>query len=102
MKKTFRTTIVRDGSMCFIPVPFDPKPVFGKIRAPVVVTLNGHSYRSTIASMGNGPGTPLRRRNGEAAALEGGETLTVTLALDGEPRVIEPSADLAKALKARK
>src|SRR5687767_4319428 len=27
MRKTFRTTIVRDGSTCFIPVPFDPKPV---------------------------------------------------------------------------
>lgn len=32
-KKTFRTTIVRDGSTCFIPVPFDPRPIFGKTRA---------------------------------------------------------------------
>ena len=61
--KTFQTTIVRDGATCFIPVPFDPAPVFGKIRAPVVVTLNGYSYRSTIASMGNGPCLPLRRSN---------------------------------------
>ena len=37
MKKRYRTTIVRDGSACFIPVPFDPKVVFGKVRAPVVV-----------------------------------------------------------------
>jgi hypothetical protein len=29
MKKTFKTTLVRDGSMCFIRVPFDPKPLFG-------------------------------------------------------------------------
>lgn len=55
MKKSFKTTIVREQSLCFIPVPFDPKLVFGKVRAPVVVTLNGYSYRSTIASMGNGP-----------------------------------------------
>ena len=54
-KKTFRATIVRDGSACFIPVPFDPRPVFGKVRAPVEVTLNGYTYRSTIASMGDGP-----------------------------------------------
>ena len=40
---TFTTTIVRDGSMCFIPLTFDPKTVFGKVRAPVKVTLNGYT-----------------------------------------------------------
>lgn len=100
MKKTFKTTIVRDGGMCFIPVPFDPKPVFGKVRAPVKVTLNGHTYRSTIASMGEGPCIPLRRSNREAASLVGDETLQVTLELDGETREVTPPADLVKALKA--
>ena len=80
MKKTFKTTIFRDGAICFIPVPFDPKPVFGKVRAPVKVTVNGYTYKSTIASMGDGPCIPLRRSNREAAGLEGGETLPVTLA----------------------
>ena len=50
--KTFRAKIVREGSMCFIRLTFDPKDVFGKVRAPVKVTLNGYSYRSTIAAMG--------------------------------------------------
>jgi hypothetical protein len=50
--KTFKTTIYRDGPMCFIPVSFDLRAVFGKIRAPVKVTLNRYTYRSTIASMG--------------------------------------------------
>jgi hypothetical protein len=100
MKKTFQTTIFRDGAMCFIPVPFDPKPAFGKIRAPVKVTLNGYTYRSTIAQMGNGPCLPLRKSNREAAGLEGGETLRVTLELDTAERVVEPPADLAKALRA--
>ncbi len=99
MKKTFKTTIVRDGSMCFIRVPFDPKPVFGKVRAPVKVTLNGYEYRSTIASMGDGPCIPLRRSNREAAGLEGGETLEVTLELDTAKREVKPPADLVKALK---
>jgi hypothetical protein len=100
MKKTFRTTVVRDGSMCFIPVPFHPKPVFGKVRAPVTVTLNGYSYRSTIASLGDGPCIPLRRSNREAAGLQGGETLAVTLTLDTEARTVKPPADLVRALKA--
>jgi hypothetical protein len=86
--------------MCFIPVPFDPKEVFGRVRAPVVVTINGYSYRSTIASMGGTVCVPLRRSNREAAGLEGGETLRVTLALDDEKREVEPPADLVAALKA--
>ncbi|HEX4803287.1 MAG TPA: YdeI/OmpD-associated family protein [Myxococcaceae bacterium] len=99
MTKTFQTTIVREGSMCFIPVPFDPKPVFGKVRAPVHVTLNGYTYRSTIADMGLGPCIPLRRSNREAARLVGGETLSVALKLDTEKREVKPPADLVKALK---
>ena len=40
--RAFMVALVRDGSACPIPVPFDPKAVFGKVRAPVVVTLNGY------------------------------------------------------------
>lgn len=99
-KKTFETTLVREGSMCFIPVPFDPKPVFGKIRAPVRVSICGHVYRSTIASMGNGPCLPLRKSNREAAGLEGGETVRVTLELDEAPREVVVPTELARALRA--
>ena len=98
--KTFKTTIVRDGSMCFIPVPFDPRPVFGKVRAPVKVTLNGYTYRSTIAAMGGTTFIPLRRSNREAAGLDGGETLDVTLTLDADERRVTPPRDFVKALKA--
>lgn len=86
MKKTFTTTIERDGSMCFVPIPFDPRSIFGKVRVPVKVTLNGYTYRSTIASMGHGPCLPLRRSHREAAGLEGNETLRVTLERDASVR----------------
>lgn len=85
--------------MCFIPLPFDPKAVFGKVRAPVKVTLNGFTYRSTIAAMGGPPCIPLRKSNREAAGLEGDETLEVRLELDTAPRVVTPPADLLRALK---
>jgi len=98
--RTFRATIVRDGSMCYIPVTFDPKPVFGKVKAPVTVTLNGYTYASTIASMGAGPCLPLRRSHREAAGLEGGETLAITLTLDTGKREVKPPPDFVKALKA--
>jgi hypothetical protein len=98
--KTFKATIFREGSMCFIPLGFDPKPVFGKVRAPVRVTLNGHAYRSTIAAMGGPPCIPLRKSNREAAGLVGGETIDVRLDLDTDKREVKPPADFVKALKA--
>src|SRR3954470_16667363 len=98
--RTFKTTIVRDGSMCFIPVPFDPAPVFGKVRALVKVTLNGYTYRSTIAAMGGTVCIPLRKSNREAAGLQGGETLSVRIALDTEKRTVPPPRDFVAALKA--
>ena len=98
--RIFTTTVVRDGSACFIPLPFDPKPVFGKVRAPVTVTVNGYTYRSTIAAMGGPPCIPLRRSNREAAGLEGGETIQVRLELDTARREVTPPADFVKALKA--
>jgi hypothetical protein len=98
--KTFKTTILLDGSMCVIPLTFDPKSVFGKVRAPVKVTVNGYTYRSTVASMGGPPFIPLRRSHREAARLEGNETLSVRLDLDTDTREVKPPTDLVKALKA--
>lgn len=98
--KTFKTTILRDGSMCAIPVTFDPKAVLGKVRAPVRVTLNGYTYRSTIAAMGGPYFIPFRKSHREAAGLEGGETLQVRVELDTEKREVKPPGDLVKALRA--
>jgi hypothetical protein len=100
ISRTFSATIVRDGPACFIPLPFDPRDVFGKVRAPVKVTLNGHTFRSTIAAMGGPPCIPLRRSHREAAGLEGGESVEVRVTLDTEARVITPPADLVLALEA--
>ncbi len=86
--------------MCWIPLGFDPKSVFGKIRAPVRVTLNGYTFRSTVSAMGGPPCVPFRRSNRQAAGLKGGETLKVTLELDTEKRVVKPPADLVRALRA--
>jgi hypothetical protein len=99
VSKVVKVKIFREGSMCFVPVPFDPKAVFGIVRAPVKVTLNGYTYRSTIASMGGEVFIPLRKSNREAAGLEGGETIDVRIELDTVQREIKPPADFIKALK---
>ena len=98
--RTFKAKVVRDDPMCYIEVPFDPKAVFGKVRAPVKVTVNGYSYRSTLAAMGGPVCILLRRSHREAAGLEGGELVSVRLELDEEPRVVTPPTDLTRALKA--
>lgn len=97
--RTYTAKIERDGSMCFIPVPFDPKEVFGKVRAPVKVTVGHFTYRTTIFSMGGVTGVPLRKSNREAAGLTGDETTEIQLELDEEPRVVAAPADLKKALR---
>jgi hypothetical protein len=97
--KTVRVTLERDGAMCHVPVPFDPKAVFGKARAPVTVTLNRYTYRSTLFSMGGITFIPLRRSHREAAGLEGNETLSVRIALDTAAREVEVPADLATAFR---
>ena len=98
--KTYKTRLLREGNMSAIPVPFDPKEAFGKARAPVKVTVNGYTYRSTIAIMGGDAIIPLRASHREAAGLDGTETVQVRLELDTEKREVKPPADLVKALKA--
>jgi hypothetical protein len=60
ISKTFRTTIVREGSICFIPLTFDPRAVFGNVRAPVRVTLNGYTYSPANSVAKNMAIPPLR------------------------------------------
>jgi hypothetical protein len=99
--KTVEVSILCDGGMCAIPVPFDPNAVFGKVRAPVKVTVNGYTFRSTIARMGGEAFIPLRESNREAAAVEGGDRVKVRITADAEVRVVKVPPDLAQALKAK-
>jgi hypothetical protein len=100
LSKTYKTTLVCNADASYVPVPFDPKEVFGKVRAPIVVKLNGYSYRSTIFAMSGEAFIPLRKSHREAAGVEDGQTLSVTLELDEAPRDVEPPEDLVKALEA--
>jgi hypothetical protein len=100
--RTVTVQLSRDGAMCSIPVPFDPKAAFGKVRAPVVVTLKGHSYRSTIFSMHGATWIPLRKSHREAAGLEGNERLRVKFVLDTVVRKVAVPPDLARELKANR
>lgn len=97
--KSVKVTLKQDGAMCAIPIEFDAREAFGKARAPVKVTLNGYTYRSTIFSMHGETWIPLRKSNREAAGLKGTETLTVKIALDTAERTVEIPPELAREFK---
>lgn len=97
----FETTLWRpDGeeSSTFIPVPLDVRATFGRARPPVLVTVNGYTYRSTIAVYGGRSYLPVNRENREKAGVAPGDTVTVELAPDADPRDIQVPDDLRAAL----
>jgi Domain of unknown function (DUF1905)/Bacteriocin-protection, YdeI or OmpD-Associated len=101
MPETFITTIMKGASKntTGIAVPSKVVAALGSSKKPAVrVTLNGYTYRSTIASMGGKFAISLSAENRRAAGLEGGERLAVTLELDTDPRVTPIPHDLKTAL----
>ena len=98
--KTVQVSISKDGATGAIPVSFDPKTVFGKVRAPVKVTVNGYTFRSTIARMGGQTFIPFRRSHREAASVAAGDRVSVKIESDTERRSVQVPRDLAKALRA--
>ena len=73
-----------------------------KKRIPVNVTLNGISYRSTIAVYGGKFFVPARKEIREAAKLAAGKRAHVTLEADTAARTVMVPRDLAKALASEK
>ncbi len=82
----------------FVELPFDVKKEFGKARPPVRVSINGYSYRSTIAVYGGKYYVPIRRERRAAAGVQAGDILEVTIVLDTEVRRVEPPPELSAAL----
>lgn len=80
-------------------IPPEVVEALGKGRKPPVrVTINGHTWRSTIAVMGGGYMLGVSAENRAAAGVEAGDELDVELELDTAPRKVEVPADLQEAL----
>jgi hypothetical protein len=97
----FSTTLFQSGNNTGIEVPPELVERLGAgKRPPVLVTVNGFRYPSTIASMGGRFLIPFSSDKRAATGLAGGDAIEVELELDAAPRVIEPTPDLAEALAA--
>ena len=100
-KTTFTTTVWKDDTLnaTGLPVPAEAVAALGSHkRPPVVVHLAGHSYRSTVAAYSGEFMLPLSAENRQAAGLQAGDVVEVTLELDTQPRTVTIPADLAAAL----
>lgn len=69
-------------------------------KPPVKVTLNGYTYRTTVATMEGNFMLSLSAENRKAAGVQGGDEVEVTLELDTEPRTVDVPDDLVAALDA--
>lgn len=101
MKMTYTTTILKDDEMnaTGIPVPAEVVAALGRgKRPPVMVTIGGHTYRSTVAAYGDVFMLPLSQERRVAAGVEAGQTVEITLELDTQPRTVDVPDDLAAAL----
>lgn len=98
----FRTTIVQSGkNTTGIQVPDEVVEALGSGKRPAVkVTVNGYSYRSTVASMSGVFMVGLSAEHRAGAGVGGGDEVEVDLELDSAPREVTVPPELVAALDA--
>ena len=100
MPERFEAVVGSEGTGAFVEVPLDVPAIFGRVRAPVRVTINGWTWRSTVMRYGERYYLPVNARNREGAAVAAGDRVEVLLEPDAEPRDVAVPAELADALAA--
>jgi hypothetical protein len=98
----FTTTIVQSGKTTTgIEVPAEVVEGLGAGKRPKVkVTVNGYTYRSSIASMGGTYMISFSSEHRAASGLAGGDAVEVELEVDSAPREVAVPPDFAAALDA--
>ena len=96
---TFETVILRFGNNTGIEVPAGSLAELGSgKRPPVLVTVAGYRYRSTVGVMGGRTLISLPKAHRDASGLKAGDTVTVSLALDAGSRHVDVPPALQAAL----
>jgi hypothetical protein len=104
MAVVFTTTVAKDETKnaTGLRVPAEAVAELGAGKRPAVtITLNGYTYRSTVAAYGDVYMLPLSQEHRAAAGVQAGDEVEVTLELDAAPRTVEVPEDLAAALAGR-
>lgn len=101
--KRFRVLLegVEGSEVCGFGVPLDVEKTFGtRARVPVRGTINGFPFRTSIAPMGGRHIMVVNRHLRAGAGVRGGDTVSVVMERDTEPRVVTPPPDFARAINA--
>ena len=99
MSVTYETAVIPEGNHASLEIPDDVLALLGaNKRAPLVVTINGHSYRSTATGVGGQCRVVFPTADRAAAGVSGAARVTVTLELDSGHREVEVHPDLHQAL----
>src|SRR5579872_2282569 len=91
----FRAIIQHSGKTATgISVPAEVVSALGTSKRPAVrVTINGYTYRSTVAPLGGAFMLPLSAEHRAAAGVAAGDAVEVTLVRDTAPRVVSVPPD---------
>ena len=97
----FPTTLrATGGTTTGLVVPPEVVDQLGSGKRPkVTVTLNGTSFRTTVAPMGGEYWVGVSAANRALTGVAAGDDLDVELELDNAPREVEVPEDLAAALR---
>jgi hypothetical protein len=98
----FRTTILQSGKTATgIRIPDEVVEGLGAGKRPAVtVTINGYTYRNTIAVMGGEYMVGVSAEHRSGAGVAGGDEVDVDIELDTAPRQVTLPSDFAAALAA--
>ena len=97
--KRFTVQLERVGrTATMFKVPFDLKEAFGRARPPVVVTIRGHSWRTTPGVYGGIGHIVVNREVKAATGIDAPERVQVTMDVDTAPRRVTVPKDLRAAL----
>ena len=94
----FEAEVERRDRGFVVRLPFDPEEVLGRDRAPVVVTVNGHSFRTTTMRYGDADLIGLNSEVREAAELGADIRAEFAIEADTNPREVVLPEALAAAL----
>jgi Bacteriocin-protection, YdeI or OmpD-Associated/Domain of unknown function (DUF1905) len=98
----FRTTIRQSGKTATgIEVPEEIVEALGSGKRPAVkITINGYTYRSTVAVLGGASMVGVSAEHRAGAGVAGGDEVDVDIELDTAPREVSVPADFDAALDA--
>lgn len=98
----FTTTLLQTSKAATgISVPPEVMAGLAAGKAPKVsVTVNGHTWRTSVAMVNGGPMIGVSEAVRAATGVRGGDEIVVDVVLDTAPRSVTVPADLAAALDA--